>query len=297
MKFNILLTLSLGAFALGISPLSAVENKTLPTVTVTASDVGTLAEEVLVGPYNQPEWTEHRRFTTTRVFIQKEPWEIGLEQWYRVRHYRDGTTKNLFIEELEIGLPNRMQVDIYWDWVHENHETSHKDVAFELRWALADWGKLPLNPTLYGEYKITDPKHGADVYEVKLLLGDAITPKIHWGMNFAFENEIGGEKAHEYAVTQGISYSVIDQVLSAGVEMQFKYENVAGERDNGEHKFQVGPSLQWRINKNTHLDLVALFGCTNDSPRVEGFVILGWDFGGGESKPDIHYKPVSGMRN
>ena len=192
---------------------------------------------------------------------------MGFEQWWRVRTYNDGGPKQLFEEEIEIGLPHRMQLDIYWDWVHEGGVTQNKDLAVELRWALADWGKIPLNPTLYGEYKFTDPDFGGDVFEVKLLLGDEITPRLHWGMNFVYEREISGELANEFAVTQGFSYTLIDQVLSAGVEMQYKYENVAGERGNGENKFQIGPSLQWRPTKKTHLDLVGLFGCTNESRK------------------------------
>lgn len=277
-----------------IPNLRAAEPGTLPTVTVTAP--GAIGEDARVGPYNQPEWTEHRRFTTTRVYIQQEPWHVGFEQWWRVRTYRDGKPKHLFKEEIEIGLPHRMQLDIYWDWAHEKGVTSNKDVAFELRWALADWGKIPLNPTLYGEYKIVDPDHGGDVFEAKLLLGDDLGKGLHWGMNFVYEREISGELANEFAVTQGLSYTLIDQVLSAGVEMQFKYENVAGDRDNGESKFQIGPSIQWRPTKRTHLDLVGLFGCTDASPIFEGFVVFGIDFGG-PAKSEGHYAPVSGRHN
>jgi hypothetical protein len=265
---------------------------TLPTVT--ASVPGAAGEDALVGPWQQPEWTEHRRFTTTRVFVQKEPWETGFEQWWRVRHYRDGSTQNLFSEEFEIGLPHRVQLDFYWDWVNEHGRTSNKDVAFEVRWALADWGVIPLNPTLYAEYKLTNPDFGGDVFEVKLLLGDEIARRLHWGLNLVYEREISGELANEFAATQGFSYSVIDQVLSAGVEMQFKYENVTGARGDGEQKFQIGPSLQWRPTKNTHLDLVGLFGCTNDSPSFEGFLVFGLDFSGGSKEG---YNPVSGQRN
>lgn len=293
-----LFTLSLATACLSLAPLSAAEQGTLPTVTASAP-VSSLAEEANLGTYQQPEWTGSRRFTTTRVFVQKDPWEAGVEQWWRVRHYRDGTTKHLFESEFEIGLPNRMQLDIYGDWVNEGGRSSFEDVAFEIRWALADWGVLPLNPTLYGEYKLVDSEHGSDVYEVKLLLGDDLAKGLHWGLNLVYESEIGGERAREYAVTQGVSYTIIDQVLSAGMEMQFKYENIAGERNNGEHKFQVGPSIQWRPTKHTHLDLVGLFGCTSDSPRFEGFIVFGYDFGGGGEpvKSDSRYAPVSGLRN
>lgn len=288
-------TLALATAGLCVIPnLGAAEPGTLPTVTVTAP--GGLAEDARVGPYQQPEWTEHRRFTTTRVYIQKEPWEIGFEQWWRVRAYDEKSPQQRFSEEIEIGLPYRMQLDIYWDWFHQNGVTKSGDVAFELRWALADWGKIPLNPTLYGEYKIVNPYFGGDVFEVKLLLGDEITPRLHWGLNFVFEREISGELANEFAVTQGLSYTLIDQVLSAGVEMQFKYENVTGDRSGGENKFQIGPSIQWRPTKKTHLDLVGLFGCTEASPVFEGFVVFGIDLGG-PSKPEGGYAPISGRRD
>lgn len=297
MHSRILSTLAVAVLSSGVSSLSAATPPaaagTLPTVEVSAN-APAVSENDLIGETKRPEWTAHRRFATTRVYIQKDPGEIGVEQWWRTRT-TDGETKHLFIEEVEIGLPYRMQMDLYYDWVHEDGETDSKDFAVELRWALADWGVIPLNPTLYGEYKFDLGAAGTDVWEVKLLLGDDITPKLHWGMNFVYEREIDGEKAQEFAITQGISYTIIDQVLSAGVEMFFKYENVEGDRDNGEHKFNIGPAVQWRPTKNTHVDLVATFGCTDDSVDVETFVVIGWDFDkGGEVS---HYKPTSGMRN
>ena len=83
-------------------------------------------------------------------YIQKDPWEIGFEQWWRVRDKRDDTVEHKSQEEIEIGLPYRMQLDIYLDWFADGDSRArYSDVAFELRWALADWGKIPLNPTLY----------------------------------------------------------------------------------------------------------------------------------------------------
>jgi len=283
------------AAALCVGSLSAAPpDRTLPTVVVEDSPAPTssLGEEALVGPYDQPEWTGHRRFTTTRVYLQRQPWEIGFEQWWRVRTYDGEPSKHLFIEELEIGLPHRFQLDLYYDWAHEKGRTISKDYAVELRYALADWGVIPLNPTLYAEYKFTDDDYGSDVYELKLLLGDDLAPRLHWGVNFVFERETHDEEAQELAATQGLSYTIIDEVLSAGLEMQYKYETVKGDRHNGEKKFQIGPSVQWRPTHNTHLDLVALVGCTKDSPDYEGFVIYGIDLGRPGSPS--HYKPVSG---
>jgi hypothetical protein len=153
-----------------------------------------------------------------------------------------------------------------------------------LRYAFADWGKIPLNPTLYAEYKIGN--HAPNVAEFKLLLGEQIAPRIHWGLNFVYEKELRGERATEFQISQGLSYTLIDEKLSFGVEMKYVFETTAGTRGEPEQKFLIGPSLQVRPTRNTHLDLVALIGTNRDSPRVEGFVIFGIDFGkvGGDSQ-------------
>lgn len=267
-------------------PVTAQDGSTLPdSASYTLSPIvvvgrpGWLDEEALVGEYKRPEWTTRRRFGTTRVYIQYEPWEVAVEQWWRVRTFHDKNPRHLFMEELAIGLPHRMQLDIYYDWAHEGGRTMNKDVAVELRWALADWDVIPLNPTLYAEYKATDGDYGSDVWEAKLLLGDDLSPRLHWAFNAVYEREISRGRANEFALTQGLSYTIIDQVLSAGLEMQYKYENEQSVRQNGARKFQVGPSIQYNPNRNSWINLVCLFGCTRESPAIEGFVVIGHNFG------------------
>lgn len=257
---------------------------------------GWLDEEAYIGETKRPEWTSRRRFGTTRVYIQYEPWEVGVEQWWRVRSYYDQNPRHLFMEELAIGLPNRMQLDLYYDWAHEGGRTRNKDFAVELRWALADWDVIPLNPTLYAEYKATDGAYGSDVWEAKILLGDEITPRLHWAFNAVYEREISRGRANEFALTQGLSYTIIDQTLSAGVEMQYKYENEQGGRQDGERKFQIGPSLQFNPSRNTWINLVALFGCTRESPSVEGFIVVGHSFGKVAGGGQTLSRPVSAPR-
>ena len=276
---NTLATLAIAA--LSSVSLFAAEPATMPTVTVTESDE-VPAHDTLVGPYNQPAWTEHRLFGATRVYVQKAPWEIGLEQWWRARTFGDGNPTHRFIEELEIGLPNRMQLDLYYKWINKERQTRFDEFAVELRWALADWGVIPFNPALYIEYAFVNNKHGGDTIESKLLFGDSIGRNWQWGLNFIFESEVSDELAKKVAVAGGLSYNFSPK-LAAGIEAQWGHETVAGQRSHPEIQFQVGPSLQWRPSKNTHLDLVCLFGTTGDSPKTESYLIFGWDFGGGEA--------------
>ncbi len=259
----------------------------LPAVTVTATPLtlapDQLREEAPVGAYGQPEWTTARRFPTTRVYLQKNPWEVGVEQWWRSDFLRNGTLQNLFLEEVEIGLPHRMQFDLYEAWgSHEGNEKGrmkHDYVSTELRWAPADWGKIPLNPTLYGEWKFRDRARGPDTYELKLLLGEEIAPRWHWGFNAIYEQDVGGARTTEMAFSQGLSYTLEDQKLSVGVEMKFSHETVSGARSKPAIEFLIGPSLQWRPTSYMHLDMVPLLGVTADAPRVQSFIVLSFDFG------------------
>jgi hypothetical protein len=274
---------------LAAGSLLADEPARLPEVVVTGTQ---LQEEQPVGPYQQPAWTTARRFSTTRVYVQQPPWGMGVEQWWRGQFYRDGESAHRFQEELEIGLPHRLQLDIYWDWiVNKAHQTHYLDTAVELRWAVADWGKIPLNPTLYGEWKFTDANQGPDKFEVKLLLGEEIVPRWHWGLNLVYEQEVGGDRAIEWAVSQGLSYTVWDEKLSVGAELKFTHETEAGNRSDGKFVLLLGPSVQWRPCRNTHVDVVPLCGVTGHAPRVEAFVVIGIDFGPGHDR--VATAPVS----
>ena len=62
---------------LGAQTAAEGPTEQLPAVVVTATNA--LAEEQLVGPNQQPEWTTRRRFATTQIYVL-EPWQIEFEQ-------------------------------------------------------------------------------------------------------------------------------------------------------------------------------------------------------------------------
>jgi hypothetical protein len=281
----------LGAVALTALTLTARAETTPPTVGGEEA-VGYTSIDADTGAYGQPGWVQRRPFSTTRVHIQRNPGEISIEQWVRARE-TDGEWKFRFQEEVEFGLPGRIQIDLYYDWTVEDSKADHLDFAGEIRWAPADWGVIPGNPAFYLEYKVVDPSRGGDVIEPKLLLGDDFGNGWHWGVNFVYERELSGEKAEELAITGAISKTITES-LSLGMEMAVKRETVDGARNDPEKKFIIGPQLQWRPTKSMHIDLAGLFGCTEDSPDFEGWLIVGFDFGG----PSGHKSnaPVSGRR-
>lgn len=242
-----------------------------------------LREESETGTYNQPEWTQHRRFSTTRVYVQKDPGEMGIETWYRNRTYDGGLVTQRIQQEFEIGLPYRMQLDLYEKMIHDNSVGDWKqdEFAVEVRHALADWGVLPGNPTVYLEYAFAD--QGSDKLETKLLFGDDYKGW-HWGVNLINEHEIWGAKSNEWALAGGLSRTLIDSKLSLGVEGKVSHP------EGGKSEPIFGPSLQWLPMENIHVDVVAMGGLKDSSPNTECWLIIGYDFGSGQKRG---YKPTS----
>ena len=71
------------------------------------------------------------------------------------------------LEEVEIGLPYRMQLDLYNDIEGDEKGRFHyQSFNVELRYALADWGKIWGNPTFYGSAvtKFADSPLGGRTY-------------------------------------------------------------------------------------------------------------------------------------
>jgi hypothetical protein len=225
---------------------------------------GALQENDLIGDYAQPRWTAQRLFPTTRIYVVP-PESIQLEYWLDTlaafSSPGDVRFRNLY--ELELGLGHRLQLDLYVRTEQKGYQGTMEleSEKLELRWALADWGKLPGNPTLY--FELSRFTEGPATLETKLLLGGNLAARMHWGLNVVFERDLGGSALlNQYGVTAGIAYAVTDRKLSIGAELQF--ESTDGGRDArgqlDEVKVFAGPSVQWRPVGPVHVDLVALIG-------------------------------------
>ncbi|MCE9590770.1 MAG: transporter [Planctomycetes bacterium] len=259
------------------APATESKPTQLPPVTVVGDATGKLAEEQPVGAYGQPEWTTHRRFAGTRLYVLQQG-QIEAEFWTVARIKREGPSKVDNMIEIEFGLPYRFQWDFYMiARTEDGGDHTYGDQQVELRYALADWGKLWGNPTIYLEYR-----HQAgdepDKVETKLLFGGEITTRWHWASNLVFEAEAGGEQEDEWAFTSGVSYSVFDKVLSVGAETELAIANTKGERSSYEKDLLLGPSVQWRPCNNLHVDFAPLFGLTHDSKAAKIYLNVGWEF-------------------
>jgi hypothetical protein len=256
----------------------------LPGVEVTGTaPQGILRQEAPVRPYNQPWWTTERTFGTSRVYV-RPPGTIEFVHFWTPEFDGD-EVKHAFREEVEIGLPYRFQLDFYQNWGIENSDAFYKGSSVELRYALANWGKIPLNPTLYGEWNFNN--RSPDVWELKLLLGDTFCHRWNWASNFTYESETGGEREREIQISQALTYALIDRTLNVGVEALWEYKTAAAS-DEADYEFLIGPSVNVHPTRNSFITVAPLFGTTEDSPDAEIFVLAGFQFrfGGAASERD-----------
>ncbi len=269
----------------------------LPPVTVQ----GMRPSQERVGPYNQPQWTARGRFSSDTEVYVLPPYAFFVDLDYTglvPRH--GGETRNLFTQEFELGLPHRFQIAYENNFTVQERHSQITQQAIEGRYALADWGEIPLNPTLFGEYLFgvgkdygeEDEEDIPDAIEARLLLGEQFGKKYQWALNLFHEFETGGEREWETGFSQALSYAIRDEYLKVGIEMQFIRETEAEERSDPEYEFDIGPNVTVKPSERTRLDVATLFGVTDESPALGIYVVFSIAFGEGSEK-DEGEAPVS----
>ncbi|MGA8477692.1 MAG: hypothetical protein WB696_07010, partial [Chthoniobacterales bacterium] len=210
------------------------------------------------------------------------------------------------VQEYELGLPCRFQ--IAWEFYQEAIN-GHRQIPFTLiegRYAFADWGKIPLNPTLLAEFKWgtgkdyfgkeTDRGEGGDSgeasvtksisnsYEVRLLLGQEIGKSIEFAANLFLEQNLSGDRERELGISTAWSYALRGEALKVGLETKYSNESQPGKRHLARNIFELGPAFTYRPSPHTRIDVAPLAGLGHDSPYLETFLIFSIDFGTGETK-------------
>ncbi len=249
----------------------------LPAIEVTDTKWSPYRDSDLIGSYGQPRWTSRRLFPSTRVYVLREG-QLDFELWNRVKIPRKGATTVETQYEFEIGLPHRFQFDYYFvtDRTGSEGDTEITEQKYELRYALADWGEIPWNPTLYAEW--VSASGGPDKIEGKLLLGDEVAPGWKVGSNLVWEHEVSGDLANEYELTLGVSRTMIDEVFSLGGEMKTGITDVHSNRGDFEKSLEIGPAIQWRPLPSMHIDVATLIGVGGESRKADLYFVLGWEF-------------------
>ncbi|PYJ04847.1 MAG: hypothetical protein DME95_06300, partial [Verrucomicrobia bacterium] len=129
-------------------------------------------------------------------------------------------------------------------------------------------------------------------YEFRLLLAQEFGGRFEWAMNWFFEKENTGDRGREWGFSQAVMTPVLlpNERLKVGVEMEYKNVTTKDTRGDPLNSFIIGPTLAWKPTASTRLDVSPLFGCTDDSPVADVFVVFSWLFGGERAEAEA---PVS----
>src|SRR5881275_2928192 len=281
-----------------------------PSIVVTGEEVPSA--------YGAPPGLSRSRFSNTVQAYVLPPWSFFFGELFEGQGFRHGPPDYLFTQEIEMGLPYRFNVAAESQFERFNGGGGAQTVSLEARWALADWNKIPLNPTLFAEYKFgvgtirheeVPPAPGGgggeeeeeeeggppkvpDAYEVRLLLAQDFFERVEWAMNWFFEKENTGDRGREWGFSQAAMMPVLlpNERLKVGIEMLYRNVTTKDTRGDAVNSFGIGPTVAWKPTAQTRLDISPLFGCTHDSPVADVFVAFSWLFGGERAEAEA---PVS----
>jgi len=277
-----------------VAPEAIAQTSTNENVVVTGDDIGSA--------YGAPGGFSRTRFSPTTTAYVLPPWTFYLGTIYEGNAFLHGPPDHKFTQEVEMGVPYRFGVAVETQFERFNSGGGNQTVSVEARYALADWNKIPLNPTIFAEYKFGTgpirheegppppmgeeeeeggPPQQPDAYEFRLLLAQEFGGRFEWAMNGFFEKENTGDRGREWGIAQSIVTPILlpREQLKIGVEMEYKNFTVKDTRGNAQDLFIIGPTASFRTSKSTRFDASALFGTTNDSPRVQVFGIFSFILG------------------
>src|ERR1043165_6982339 len=303
------LSLSIGCAVLtffGVNQSALAQATTEQPVVVTAPGVPGAFEEVPSAYGAPPEFSRSRFSNAVNAYVLP-PWAFFFGELFEGQGFRHGPPDYLFTQEIEMGLPYRFNVAAEAQFERFNGGGGAQPGSLDARWALADWNKIPLNPTLFAEYKFgvgtirheevpPPPGEGGeeeeeeeggppkvpDAYELRLLLAQEVFGRVEWAMNWFFEKENTGDRGREWGFSQALMTPVLlpNERLKIGLEMEYKNVTTKDTRGDAVNSFVLGPTVAWKPSAHTRLDISPLFGCTHDSPVADVFVAFSWLFGG-----------------
>jgi hypothetical protein len=293
--------------------LTGLPAPSLQAQSATSERLVVTGEEVPSSYGATPSFSRSRFSNVTQAYVLP-PGAVYAGLIYQGDALRFNRPDHMLTQEIEIGLPYRFGVAVENTIENFRGHTQNRTFSIEGRYALADWNKIPLNPTIFVEYKFATgdilhdegppeplPKGEAEEFlaeheplpdsvEVRLLLAQDFGEHVEWALNAFFEQEVGGDRGREVGFSQSIMFPIIlpKERLKIGAEMQFIAFTDAGIRNADEpasYRCVIGPTIAWKPSKNTRLDISPLFGVTDDSPRASVFVVFSMLFGpGGESE-------------
>jgi hypothetical protein len=138
---------------------SARANQETPVATKTEGSTAVEPQIVVRGDelpsaYGAPGAFSRSRFSSLTNAYVLPPGGVFAGLIYEGDYFSEGLSDNSLTQEVEIGLPYRFGVAFENQVELAGGDASNRSFSIEARYALADWDKIPLNPTLFAEYKI-----------------------------------------------------------------------------------------------------------------------------------------------
>ena len=128
--------------------LVAAGNQPARGQNTTEQQIVVTGEEV-PSAYGAPPGFSRARFSNAVNAYVLPPWAFFFGELFEGQGFRHGPPDYLFTQEIEMGLPYRFNIAAESQWERFNGGGGAQTVSLEARWALADWNKIPLNPTLF----------------------------------------------------------------------------------------------------------------------------------------------------
>jgi hypothetical protein len=151
-RLSILLIVSATVVFFVSNHCALAQATTESAVVVTGEELPSAYEEV-PSAYGAPSQFSRSRFSNAVNAYVLPPWAFFFGELFEGQGFRHGPPDYLFTQEIEMGLPYRFNVAAETQFERFNGGGGAQTVSLEARWALADWNKIPLNPTLFAEYK------------------------------------------------------------------------------------------------------------------------------------------------
>jgi hypothetical protein len=237
--------------------------------------------EELPSAYGAPPDLSHGRISTLTKSYVISPFSFELETGYQGVIFRHGLPAQLFGQEIEMGLPARFTIGMQNQVEHFSGDTRYRSFTLEARYALANWNKLLLNPTISAEYRFGFSNTSQDAGELALLITHDFPHLIEWAMNIFVDREFTGRKTVSAGFVQSIEIPVLlpEEKLEVGLEMQYRSGGEPIGALVSPRGFAIGPTLAWRPTRNARFDLSPLTGCSDHTPAVQVFGVFSFSFG------------------
>ncbi|MBA3884036.1 MAG: hypothetical protein H0X73_15340 [Chthoniobacterales bacterium] len=119
----------------------------------TAAPAIVVRGDELPSAYGAPPAFSRTRFAPLTTAYVLPPGSFLAATIYEGDIDRHGPPDHRFTQEIEVGLPHRFGFAAEASFESFDGTMQARTVSLEGRYALADWNKIPLNPTIFAEYK------------------------------------------------------------------------------------------------------------------------------------------------